>query len=155
MADYQLSLTQNGSALSVEPLDLPEVHKDYANLEAIATARNHPQEAATWHAKKEAKRAHLRRLAGANTPPRLPPQLLQTFLSLTQTLHATLTAHHPIPLDLANLLTHLAAQPDPLGAAGRFLQTIAQGHLPSPPPGLPADLEAIFTALVQSLRSPS
>ena len=137
-----------------EPHDLPNVAKVYAQLENIATARNHPQEAATWRAKKEAKIAELERLAGANTPPRLSPQGRQAFLSLSQTLHALLTAHQPIPLDLANTLSNLAAQPPPLGAAGRFLQSIAEGQLSDPPPRLPKDLEDIFTELVNALRPP-
>ena len=157
LGNFDDAESHSEQALAIrERLDLPDVYKDYWNLEDIAVARNHPEEAAAWRAKKEAKIAELDRLAGANTPPRLSPEARQAFLSLTQTLHATLTAHQPIPLDLATTLTQLAAQPDPLGAAGRFLQSIAEGHLPNPPPGLPPDLEDIFAELLKSLRaSPS
>jgi tetratricopeptide (TPR) repeat protein len=138
-----------------ERLDLPDVYKDYWNLEDLATARHRPQEAATWRAKKEAKIAELQRLARGDGPPRLPPQARQAFLSLAQTLYALRTAQQPLPLDLANTLTQLAAAPPPLAAAGRFLQSIAEGHLPDPPPDLPPELEDIFTELVKSLRAAS
>lgn len=36
---------------------------------------------------------------------------------------------------------------------GRFLQRIAEGHLPDPPAGLPSELTEMFTALVEALRS--
>ncbi|MFO0758626.1 MAG: tetratricopeptide repeat protein [Byssovorax sp.] len=58
-----------------EPHDLPDVWKVYAQLEEIAVASNRPEEAAAWHAKKEAKLAELERLARGDGPPHLPPPL--------------------------------------------------------------------------------
>jgi tetratricopeptide (TPR) repeat protein len=136
-----------------EPLDHPYAYKAYWNLEDIAVARNDPEEAAAWRAKKEAKLAQLQRLAQGDGPPRLPPQARDAFLALCRALHTALAAHRPIPLDAANTITQLATQPDPLGTAGRFLHQIADGEHPDPPAGLPAELTEIFAALVRGLRA--
>ncbi len=126
--------TQQALAIR-ERHDLPDVYKVYWSLENLAVARNRPEEAAAWRAKKEAKMAELERLARGDGPPRLP--LREAFLALCQTLHAALSIHQPIPPDLANTLAQIAAQPDPLGPAGRFLQRLAEGDHPDPPEGLP------------------
>jgi tetratricopeptide (TPR) repeat protein len=136
-----------------EPQDLPDVYKVYANLEAIAVARNRPEEAAAWRAKKEAKRADLERPAHGDGPPRLPPQARQAFVALCQAVHAALSTHQPIPPEAANTLAYLVTQPDPVGAAGRFLQRLAAGDQPDPPDGLPPELTEIFSALVLALRA--
>lgn len=72
-----------------ERLDLPDVWKNYANLEDIADARGDAKAAATWRAKKEAKLAELRaRAAGpAGATPHLPQGLLTALLSLCQAAH--------------------------------------------------------------------
>jgi hypothetical protein len=46
-----------------EPRSLRNVYGIYENLEAIATARGHIENAAAWRAKKAAKFAQLQRLA--------------------------------------------------------------------------------------------
>jgi tetratricopeptide (TPR) repeat protein len=135
-----------------EPRDLPDVWKVYSNLEDIAAARGHTEEAAAWRAEKDAKRAELDRLAQGDAPPRLPPQARDAFLALCRVLHAARTANQPLPPDAAKTITDLTTQPDPLGAAGRFLQAIADGGHPSVPEALPPELADIFTALLDALR---
>jgi tetratricopeptide (TPR) repeat protein len=113
-----------------ERLGLPDVYKDYWTLEAIATARGHTAEAATWRAKKEAKIAELRRLAQGSGPPRLPLGTRDAFLTLCQSLHAARTAHQPLPPDAAEAIAALVTQPDPSAQP-------AASSRPSPPAKIP------------------
>jgi tetratricopeptide (TPR) repeat protein len=136
-----------------EPHDLPDVWRVYGNLEDIAVARGHTEEAAAWRGKKEAKRAELRRLAQGDAPPRLPPQARDACLAVSRALHASRTAGQSLPPNVANAIATLTARPNPDGPVGRFLQRIAAGDLPELPPGLPPELADIFDALLEALRT--
>ena len=131
-----------------ERLGSPEVWKDYANLEQVAEARGNPTEAAAWRAKKEAKQAELEQLAG---PPRLDPELLQAFAGLCQAIAFTRQMGSPLPADAAEAIAQLAAQPDPLGPSGRFLDALAQARPPPPlPDSVPTELHEMLAKLADA-----
>jgi tetratricopeptide (TPR) repeat protein len=139
-------------ALAVrERLNLPEVYKDYRNLEEIAIAGDHADEAAAWRAKKEAKLTELGRLAQGDGAHRLPPAMRDAFLSLCRCLHAALGTRQPIPPDAVEAIATLLTRSAPLAAAGRFLQAVAAGHHPPVPENVPPELAEIFSALLEAL----
>ncbi len=133
-----------------EALGLPDVYKDYASLEDIATARQDEAQAAVWRAKKEAKIAELRKLAGA---PRLPPAFLEAVTALCQAIHFARSAGAPLPLPATEGIAALSSNAEPIGAAGRFLHAVAQAETPLPalPGDLPAELRDLLQQLVAAL----
>ncbi len=136
-----------------ERLGLPDVWKDYGNLEKVATARGDAAQAAEWRAKKEAQFAKVERLRRGDGPPRLPPGLLDALQNLCQGVYQCRIAGKPAPPDLAEVLTQLTAAAEPLATVGRFLQTLAAGSaLPAVPTGLPDPLPELLQALLDALK---
>lgn len=130
-----------------EPLDHPGVWKDYANLEKVATARNDPDQAAAWRAKKDAKRAELARLESGATPA-LPRELLEALTALAQAAHEVRQRRIAVPPDLAETLAQLTAAPPPFPSVAAFLTSVAtNAPIPPVPPDLPPPLAALLQAL--------
>ncbi len=155
-----------------EPLDHPETWKVYASLADIARARGDAATADQWQAKAEAKRAEMQRRARGDDgdqggdqggdqrdhtgPTTIDPadprhrELLQALTALAQAVYQARTQGQPLPPDAAEALAQLAKHPDPLPAYAAFLQAIAAGTDPAPPP-LPEPLDAIAAELRAAL----
>ena len=156
--DLDRAETQTRQALAIrESLDHPDTWKVYANLADIARARNDAPTAADWQSKADAKRAEMKRRAAGPAPapgdqPAAPDrQLTVALLALAQSVHQARTQHRAPEPDTAEALAQLAGLPDPLGAFGRFLQALARGEDPPPPPGLPEPLAQVAAALLEAL----
>ena len=136
----------------VEPLNQPDLWKDYANLAEIARARGDAPAAADWQAKADAKRAEVACLAAGQGGPAAPDrQLMDALLALAQSVHQARTQHRAPEPDTAEALAQLAALPAPLGPFGGFLQSLARGEDPPAPPGLPDPLAQLAAALLAAL----
>jgi tetratricopeptide (TPR) repeat protein len=135
----------------VEPLNQPDLWKDYANLADIARARGDQPAAAQWQAKAEAKRSEVERLAAGPGGPGLDPRLVEALMSLARAVHGARTQGRPLEPDAAEALAQVMALPDPLGPFGRFLDGLARGANPQAPAGLPAPLDQIAAALLEAL----
>ncbi len=136
----------------VEPLNLPDIWKDYAQLAEIAEARGDAEAAAAWAAKRDAKLEEVRRLAGGDGGPTvLPEQAAQAFLGLAQAVYAVRASGGELPAEVAEVLAQLAGQGEPLASAGGFLRAVAEGGSPAVPAGLPEPLGKIFQGLLASL----
>ncbi len=136
----------------VEPLNLPDVWKDYTELANVAEARGDAETAAAWAAKRDAKLAEAKRLAGGDgDSAALPQEVAQAFLGLAQAVYATRASGGEMPAEIAEVLAQLAGQPEPLVSAGAFLRAVAEGGSPSVPGGLPEPLPGMFKQLLASL----
>jgi len=156
--DLDRAETQAHQALAIrESLDHLDAWKDYANLAEIARARGDTSAAADWQSKADAKRAEAKRRAAgpaadAGDPAAAPDRrLMEALLALAQSVHQARTQHRAPEPDTAEALAQLAGLPDPLGAFGRFLQALARGEDPPPPPGLPEPLAQVAAALLEAL----
>jgi tetratricopeptide (TPR) repeat protein len=138
-----------------ENLDLPDVWKVYANLEAIANDRGDTDAAAEWRARKEAKLAELQRLRTQGAGPALPPQLVKALLAMAQGAFQVRTGGGASPPDLDEALTAMADNlPEPFPALAAHLRSVARGDpLPPLPSGLPPELTSIFDSLHEAIGS--
>ncbi len=135
-----------------EPLDLPDVWKDYAGLADVAEARGDTK-AAAWAAKRDAKLEELQRLAGGGGgSTALPEQAVQAFLGLAQAVYAVRASGGEVPAEVAEVLAQLTGQGEPLASAGGFLRAVADGGSPAMPVGLPEPLPKIFGGLLEALE---
>ncbi|MCG8455272.1 MAG: hypothetical protein MI919_03255, partial [Holophagales bacterium] len=133
----------------IEPLDHPEIWKDYGELAKVAEARGDAKAAADWTAKRDAKLTELRKLEGGSAG--LPEEAAKAFLGLARAVYAVRTSGEEVPPDMAELLAHLDSQGEPLASAGAFLRSVVEGGSPTVPPGLPEPLPQIFAGLLESL----
>ena len=155
-----------------EPLDHPDTWKDYLSLADIARARARGGSPAAdqWQAKADAKHAEMQRRARGGsedaadtTDPAAAAlqnrQFLDTLVALAQAVYQHQAAAaaqptapvQPLPPDLAEALAQLTQYPPPLATFAAFLQAIAAGQRPTPPP-LPAPLDKLAAELLQALR---
>ncbi len=143
----------------VEPLDQPDLWKDYANLAEIARARGDTPAAADWQARSDAKREEAERRGAGPAPGAggpagaLDPRLLDALLALARSVHQARTQHRAPDPETAEALAALAGHPAPLGDLGRHLAALARGEDPPPPPGLPEPLAQLIDALHQALAA--
>ncbi|HEX7677181.1 MAG TPA: tetratricopeptide repeat protein, partial [Thermoanaerobaculia bacterium] len=136
-----------------ERLGLMEVFRNYDTLADIAHARGDGDKAAEWERKSNAVLQEQERRAQG--PGGVPPQLLQDIRALSMACaRAGFGQEQPEQLspgeesDLAQI-EQLAA---PLSDIAPFLRRIAAGEIPSPPTTLPAELQELFTQLIDAIR---
>jgi tetratricopeptide (TPR) repeat protein len=137
-----------------EPLDHPELVKDYYNLAEIARLRGEQAAAAEWQAKYEAKEAELERLErGEGGGGQVDEQLVKFILQLAQLCYQVRVNKTSLPPEAAEALAQLCAAPAPLSEVGASLQaTAAGGALPPLPEGLPPAIAGILQALQGELE---
>ena len=169
--DLDRAEAQARQALAIyEPLDHPETWKAYLSLANIARARGDGAAADQWQVKADAKRAEMQRrsrggsedAADAADPAAAALQNRQFLDALVALAHAVYQHQaaaaaqptapvQPLPPDLAETLTQLTQLPPPLATFAAFLQAIATGQRPTPPP-LTAPLDQLAADLLQALR---
>jgi len=130
-----------------------ELPSDYSIMVSIARARGDEVQATEWERKRDAARDELQRRAQG--PGGLPPQFLQAIQALSMACaRAGFGQERPEQLDPSeeSALAQIEKLPAPLTDLARFLRCIAAGDTPSPPTGLPIELQEFFTELLGALR---
>lgn len=133
----------------VEPLDQPDVWKDYDSLAKIAEARGNTVAATEWAAKRDAKLAELRQRRGGGGDDAGLAQLAEPLLALAQAIYASRASRSELDPQAAEAVATLCGLPSPLAETGAFLQALAAGEVPPP---LPAELPAELTRICEGLR---
>ncbi len=136
-----------------EKLGLKEVFLDYKTLADIASTRGDSAQAAEWENKRDSVTEELNRRAKG--PDGVPPQFLQAIEALSLAC-ATAAFGHDQPEQLEphdeSALAQIEKLPVPLPDVAAFLRRIAAGEIPSPPTSLPAELQQLFTQLIDAIR---
>jgi tetratricopeptide (TPR) repeat protein len=133
----------------VEPLNQPEVWKDYANLAKIAEARGDTAAAAEWAAKRDAKLAELKQRRGGGGDGAGLAQLTEPLLALARAVYASRASRSDLDPQAAEVVATLCGLPSPLAETGAFLRAVAAGEEPPP---LPAELPAELARICEGLR---
>lgn len=134
-------------------LGLKEIVNDYHNLAAIARARGNAKQACEWECRRDAAIEELKRRAEG--PSGISPQFFQAIQALSMACaRAGFGQEQPEQLGpneesaLAQIEQFFPQLPD----IGTFLRRLAAGEIPSPPNGLPTELQEFFTELLAALR---
>ena len=163
--------TEARQALAIhQPLDHPDTWKDYLSLAQVARARGDGPAADQWQAKAEAKHAEMQRRARGGSEDAADAadpaaaalqnrQFLDALVALAQSVYQHQAAAaaqptapvQPLPPNIAETLAQLTQLPPSLAAFAAFLQALAAGQRPTPPP-LPAPLDQLAAELLQALR---
>lgn len=131
--DLDLAERKFREALEIrEPLDQPDVWKDYGNLAEIAVARGDAAAASEWTAKRDAKLAELEQRHGGGGDGGRLAQLAEPLLALAQAVYASRASRSELDPEAAQTVAMLCGMPAPLAEFGAFLRAVAAGEAPPP-----------------------
>lgn len=122
---------------------------DYATLADIARARGDDAQADEWQRKCDDLLAELKRRAGGSGG--LPPQAVQSILSLAAVCARAGFESQDLPPDAEAALAQLAAAPPPFASLVPFLRGLAAGETVRVPDGLPSELGEVLGQLLDAI----